>query len=95
MTTQVDPALDRAKRHVAEVRDFFYHLMVFVLVNALLIAIDLQSGANDFFLGLDWAFWVIFGWGFGLLGHAVAVFFDDFRVQKVYEEEKRRELEIR
>ena len=71
MPMQVDPALDRAKRHVSEIRDFFYHLMVFVLVNAMLIAIDLQSGANDFFLGLDWAFWVIFGWGFGLLGHLV------------------------
>ena len=95
MTTQVDPALERARRHVAEVRDFFYHLMVFVMVNALLVAIDLQAGPNDFFLGLDWAFWVIFGWGLGLMGHAVGVFFDDFRVRKIYEEEKRRELEIR
>ncbi|NND01771.1 MAG: 2TM domain-containing protein [Acidimicrobiia bacterium] len=95
MTTQVDPALERARKHVTEVRDFYYHLMVFLLVNAMLIALDLRTGPNDFFLGLDWSFWVLFGWGFGLLGHAVSVFFGDFRVQQIYEEEKRRELEIR
>lgn len=84
--TQVDPALERAKEHVKHVRDFYYHLMVYVLVNALLVIIDLSVG------GLDWAYWVIIGWGFGIAGHAIYVFFGDYRVRKLYEQEKSREL---
>ena len=91
--TQVDPAMERAKKYVKDVQDVWYHLMVFVLVNALLIYVDLRAGANDSFLGLDWAFWVIFGWGFGLAGHAISVYFGDYRVQRMYEKEKSRELQ--
>ena len=80
--TQADSALEQAQQHVKHVRDFFYHLMVYVLVNALLIVIDLRQG------GLDWAYWVIIGWGFGVLGHAISVFFGDYRAQKLYEENR-------
>jgi hypothetical protein len=83
--TQEDRARERAEKHVREVRDFFYHLMVYVLVCAMLVFIDLRQG------GLDWAFWVIFGWGFGIAGHAIYVFFGDYRVEKLYAEEKNRE----
>ena len=90
--TQEDPALERTKKHVKDVRDFYYHLMTFVLVNAMMAIIDLRVDAGGGFLGLDWAYWVILGWGFGILGHAVSVFFGDHRVQKLYEQEQDREL---
>lgn len=90
--TQEDPALERARRHVKGVRDFFYHLMAYVLVNALLVIIDLRVDTGQGFLGLDFAFWVIFGWGFGILGHAIYVFFGENMVQRLYEREKNREL---
>ena len=90
--TLEDPALERAKKHVKDVRDFYYHLMTYVLVNALLVIIDLRGGAGGGFLGLDFAYWLIIGWGFGILGHAISVFFGDFRVQQVYEREKEREV---
>jgi len=89
--TQEDPALIRAREHVTEIRDFFYHLMVYVLVNLMLIVIDRSGGANNGFLGLDFAYWVIIGWGFGVAGHGISVFFDEYRVQKVYEQEKARD----
>lgn len=89
----VDPALERAKKHVKDVQDFYYHLMVYVLVNTMLVFVDLAGGANNGFLGLDFAFWVIFGWGFGIAGHAISVFFGDYRIQKLYDEEKARELQ--
>lgn len=88
--SQPDPALERAKKYVTEVRDFFYHLMTFVLIIALLIFIDRRSGPNDVLFGLDWAFWVIFGWGFGVGGHAISVFFGEHRVQQVMEKEQQR-----
>lgn len=90
--TARDSALERAERHVKIVRDFYYHLMVFVLVNALLIIIDVGGGANDGFLGLDFAYWITLFWGFGILGHAIYAFFGENRISKVYAEEKQREL---
>jgi Na+/citrate or Na+/malate symporter len=91
--TQADPALERARKHVEEVRDFWYHLMTYVFVSALLVVIDLLNGTDGPFLGLDFAFWVIFGWGIGVAGHAISVFFGDYRVQKLYEQEKSRHAE--
>jgi len=31
--------------------------------------------------GLDWAYWVIICWGFGILGHTVFAFFGDYGAQ--------------
>ncbi len=86
--TQENPALERTKKHVKDVRDFYYHLMTFVFVNAMIIIIDLRVDAGGGFLGLDWAYWMILGWGLGIAGHAISVFFGDYRVQKLYEQEK-------
>jgi len=90
--THEDPALERAKKHVKDVRDFYYHLMTYVLVNAMLVAIDLRVDGAGGFLGLDWAYWVTIGWGFGIVGHAISVFFGEYRVQKLYAQQKSREL---
>ena len=81
--TGEDPALERAKEHVRNVRDFSYHLMTYVLVNALLVFIDLRAEGGNAVLGLDWAYWVIIGWGFGVAGHAISVFFDEHRVDRL------------
>jgi len=89
--TQADPAFERAQKHVKNVRDFFYHLMVYVLVCAMMVVIDRLGGANSGFAGLDFAYWIILGWGFGVAGHGVSVFFDDYMVHKRYDEEKWRD----
>jgi hypothetical protein len=39
-----DPFLEGARREVKARRDFLYHLMVLVLINALLVFIDLSGG---------------------------------------------------
>ena len=89
--TQEDPALERAKKHVKQVRDFYYHLMTYVFVCLLLIIVDRGGGTGEgAFAGLDWAYWVILFWGLGVLGHAISVFFGERKVQKEYEREKGR-----
>lgn len=88
---QDDPGLERTREYVKEVRDFWYHLMVYVLTNALLIAIDRSGGANSGFLGLDFAHFIIIGWGFGVAGHAISVFYGEHKVEKLYAEQKQRE----
>ena len=63
-------------RHRKNVRDFLYHLMTYVFVNVLLVGIDLRAATSGQpIFGLDFAFWVILGWGFGVAGHAITVFF--------------------
>jgi hypothetical protein len=57
-----DPTLSAAerdaRRQVARLRGFYSHLMVFVLVNAGLLAINLIASPGRF-----WFFWPALGWG--------------------------------
>lgn len=47
---------------------FYVHAAVYLLVIAILVAINVLSGENW------WAQWPALGWGVGLLGHGLAVF---------------------
>jgi hypothetical protein len=89
----MDPGFEMAKKHLKMVRDFMYHLMVFVFVNGLLVILDVRAGTADgAVLGLDWAYWVILFWGMGLVGHAIYAFFGEHRLEARFENEQRREL---
>lgn len=62
-------ARKRARARVAELQAFYTHLAVYVAVNVLLFAIDVIADGS-----LDWAYWPAFGWGIGLVAHAVVTF---------------------
>ena len=86
---QPDPRYEKAAEHVKSVRDFLYHLMVFGFVGTLLAVLDVRVPAGDgAIFGLDWAFWVILFWGFGVVGHAIWVFTGDRRIRKVAREDR-------
>lgn len=88
-----DPALEIAKKNVKAMRDFMYHVMVFVAVNGLLVILDVRAGVNDgAVVGLDWAYWLILFWGIGVIGHGIWAFFGDHRVEARYEKERSRRL---
>ena len=74
MTTlpPADLAYQAAVRKVQRKLRFFSHLMMFVVINCLLIAINLLTTPQHI-----WAFWPILGWGIGLAMHALRVFFSD------------------
>jgi len=78
-------AMDIAQEHVKQVRDFLYHLMVFLVVNTLLVILDLRATTDQAVFGLDWAYWVILFWGMGLAGHGISVFYGNYKVAKEYE----------
>lgn len=46
---------------------FKYHLMAYVLVNAILIVVNLMNPAHW------WFFWPLIGWGIGIAAHGYAV----------------------
>jgi len=90
---QTDTAPEAEKKHLKAIRDFMYHLMVFLFVSGLLVILDVRAGVGDqAVLGLDWAYWVILFWGIGLVGHAIYAFFGEHRIEAKYEKERRREL---
>ena len=59
----------RAKRAASAKMAFYVHLAVYLLVNALLIAINLLTSAGHL-----WVQWPLLGWGFGVFVHAVVAF---------------------
>jgi hypothetical protein len=65
---QTDPRYVAAKRHVAAVRGFYIHGLVFACVMSLLLGINIISKSGW------WVQWPLFGWGIGLLAHALTVY---------------------
>ena len=49
---------------------FFFHFSAYVLVNAILIAVNLLTTPNKL-----WFYWPLLGWGIGILAHGLAVYF--------------------
>ncbi len=98
-TRSDDPAWAAAKARAADQAGFAIHLVVYVLVCALLVVIDLAGGSSgDTILGLDWAIWPVGGWGIGLILHAVTTFgfgrgWEERRAAHLYEQARRHESE--
>jgi uncharacterized RDD family membrane protein YckC len=61
-----DEAYERAKKRVEEIKGFYAHLIVFIVVNAVLITINLLVTPR-----LLWFLIPLSGWGIGLFFHAV------------------------
>lgn len=49
---------------------FFFHFSAYVLVNAILIAVNLLLTPDKL-----WFYWPLLGWGIGILAHGLAVRF--------------------
>lgn len=77
---------ERARRRVKELKGFYTHAAVFVLVNIGLFVVNLLTG------GPWWFFWPLIGWGIGLGVHAFNVFGVGGTLGRDWEERKTREL---
>jgi hypothetical protein len=93
-----DPAMERARKRAKDLREFYGHLLTYVLVCSLLVVIDVVDGSSgDTFIGLNWAFWPIIGWGIAVVIHAASVFFtlgdwEERKAQQLYQKEQERRL---
>jgi len=61
---------DRAMEQLKKRRDFRGHVLIYVLVNAFLVAIWAMTGPHGFF----WPVFVIGGWGIGVVMNAWDVY---------------------
>ena len=61
--------LDKAREKAKQKLGFYSHFVVFILVNLLLFFIDVIVNK-----GKIWFFWVLIGWGIGIISHYVRVF---------------------
>lgn len=90
-----DPAWIQAQERARSQRELYGHLFVYCAVSVLLLVIDVAGGSEGTtFLGLDWAFWPIGGWGIGVLLQAFRVFgprtnWEERKATQLYERERR------
>ena len=61
-------AVTQAKRQVAAIKGFYIHLAIFTAIVLGLLVLNLAF-SRDW-----WVQWVVFGWGIGVVAHALAVF---------------------
>ena len=78
---------NRARRRVRQIKGFYIHATIYVLVNALLIAINLGTSRGEV-----WFFWPLLGWGIGLAVHGLSVFGLGGLWGKEWEERKIKEI---
>ncbi|MEZ5175510.1 MAG: 2TM domain-containing protein [Acidimicrobiia bacterium] len=76
-----------AIKRIKEKRAFWTHLVVYVAVNAFLVAIWAITDRSYF-----WPAWVMLGWGIGLVAHGLTVWFgpSDITEERIQKELRRR-----
>jgi uncharacterized membrane protein len=80
-----------AKKRVTEIRDFYQHFSVYLVVNAALVALNLLTSPGYF-----WFVWPLFGWGIGVAFHALSVFggfwgrsWEDRKIKEIMDRDRR------
>ncbi|TJY36205.1 2TM domain-containing protein [Pontimicrobium aquaticum] len=69
---QFDDSYVRARKHVEEVKEFYYSLISYVIVIPFLVFVNYWT-----FWEYQWFWWPMLGWGIGLLFHAYKVYVND------------------
>lgn len=77
----------KARRRVYGRIGFIWHLMVFLMANGAMLAINLTYSPNTM-----WFVWPLSAWGAGLLMHGVATFMTQGSTDAMIDAEVQREL---
>ena len=76
----------RARERIAEIKGFYIHALVFLLVVSGLAILNFALGKPY------WALWVLLGWGTGVAFHAALVFGRKIGFMSGWESRKMKEL---
>ena len=77
----------KAKAKVEQIKWFYIHLGLYVLINLGLFLLNILTSPDDL-----WFYWVLLFWGIGLVAHAVITFGSVRALGDEWEERKIREL---
>lgn len=77
----------KAKKHVEEIKAFYIHLVIYLVINAGLALLNIYTSPGNY-----WFFWPLIGWGIGLFFHALGVFGPSLFFGKKWEEKKIRKF---
>lgn len=77
----------QAQKKVKEIKDFYQHLTVFILVTIMLLVVNLMTSPEYL-----WFIWCVLGWGVGVLFHGLKAFGVSSFFNKEWEERKIREF---
>jgi hypothetical protein len=77
---------ERARQRAAELKEFYSHAVIYVLVNLALFVIDLLTGDGW------WFYWATIFWGLGLVIHGISTFGQIGPFSSDWEERKAREI---
>ncbi len=78
---------NRAKKRVKGIKDFYIHLIVYLVVSIFFLVLNLLTSPDSI-----WFYWPLLGWGIGLLFHASSVFFFKGLFGEDWEERKIKEI---
>ena len=86
---------EKARKRVEDIKGFYSHLLVYVLVNLFLILINFTASRYHL-----WFWWPLLGWGIGLVAHGVSVFgipgilgsdWEQRKIRQIMEKEERKQ----
>jgi hypothetical protein len=80
---QYDDSYVRARKHVEEVKEFYYSLISYIFVIPFLIFINYWTSWH-----FQWFWFPLFGWGLGLVFHAYKVYVNDGMLGRNWERNK-------
>ena len=78
---------EQMRGRVKEMKSFYTHLVVYVIVNILLVVVWLLSGTS-----FPWFVFPLVGWGIGIFFHWYNVFVENGILGKEWEDKKVKEL---
>lgn len=92
MNTQEEIKYQEALKQVKKIKEFYSHLLVYIVVNIMIIVVNIQnlSPGESYFQYKN--FITAFFWGIGLVAHGFSVFLPQWFLGRNWEERKIKEL---
>lgn len=71
--TEASDQLEKARKDVHAIRDFWAHLGLYLIIMAVSFGVNLLTSPDHL-----WVWWPALGWGIGIAFHALSVFEEQF-----------------
>ena len=82
-TSRIDDSYLRARKHIDDLKEFYYSIISFFIVIPFLIFINYKT-----YWGFQWFWFPMIGWGIGLIINAFKVYMSDGIFGRNWEERK-------